>query len=175
MNTLVWSKLDEKITKVGFRKIISKTYRMPDNTEAIFDVVEGGESACVLALTKENKVILTEQFRPGPEKLLREIPGGAIDSGESPLEAIQRELKEETGYSGKLEYLGKTYRSAYSTGIKHFFLAKDCIKEAEPTKEEGEFIAVKEIEMNEFLQIVKSGDLTDLDGALLALNALRSS
>ena len=54
----------------------------------------------VIALTKDKKVVLVEQFRHGNHKISLEIPGGIIDPGEDPLGAGIRELKEEAGGIG---------------------------------------------------------------------------
>lgn len=49
--------------------------------------------------------------------------GGAIDSGESPEEAVKREAREEAGYSGKVE-LKPLWVFKHSSGFKYFnFLA----------------------------------------------------
>ena len=42
------------------------------------------------------------QYRPPVEAFCVEFPAGLIDEGESPEQAAVRELKEETGYSGKV-------------------------------------------------------------------------
>ena len=42
------------------------------------------------------------QYRPPVEAFCVEFPAGLIDEGESPEEAAVRELREETGYSGKV-------------------------------------------------------------------------
>lgn len=42
------------------------------------------------------------QYRPPVEAFCVEFPAGLIDEGESPEEAAVRELKEETGYEGKV-------------------------------------------------------------------------
>ena len=41
-------------------------------------------------------VLLTHQAAPEPEF---QLPGGGIDSGESPIRALHREVREETGWS----------------------------------------------------------------------------
>ncbi|KAL9643450.1 hypothetical protein ABK040_010065 [Willaertia magna] len=48
--------------------------------------------------TKENYLILIEQFRPPCNKYVIEFPAGLIDENETPEEAAIRELKEETGF-----------------------------------------------------------------------------
>lgn len=42
------------------------------------------------------------QYRPPVDAYCVEFPAGLIDEGESPEEAAVRELKEETGYEGKV-------------------------------------------------------------------------
>ncbi len=52
----------------------------------------------VVAFDDQDRVLLVTQFRFGTRAMTHEIPGGAIDPGETPLEAAQRELREETGF-----------------------------------------------------------------------------
>ncbi|MCJ1400180.1 hypothetical protein MMC11_003384 [Xylographa trunciseda] len=46
--------------------------------------------------------LLILQYRPPVQAMCVEFPAGLIDEGESPEEAAVRELKEETGYEGKV-------------------------------------------------------------------------
>lgn len=55
----------------------------------------------VVAVTPERQVVLIRQYRYGSAKDEIEIPGGMIDPGENPVEAGERELLEETGFSGE--------------------------------------------------------------------------
>ena len=71
--------------------------------EEEFYISNEGPSTAVFALTTSNQVILARQFRPGPNAVLDELPGGAIEGGETPEQAGERELLEETGYRGKVE------------------------------------------------------------------------
>lgn len=55
---------------------------------------------------RPEEIVLQKQFRPPVEGVCIEMPAGLIDENESIEEAALRELKEETGYVGKI--VGKT-------------------------------------------------------------------
>jgi len=60
-------------------------------------VVEFGARAGIVAVL-EGKVLLTAQYRFLIRGIAWEIPGGRVDTGETPPEAAQRECLEETGF-----------------------------------------------------------------------------
>lgn len=82
----------------------------------------------VIAQTKDGQIVLIYQYRHGIDKVSLEIPGGAIDANEEPLETAKRELKEETGYeSPNWIYLGKTsVNPAFMSNYTFLFLATEC-------------------------------------------------
>ena len=100
-----WKKIKEELFRAGFRKLVKKTFQLPDNRVVDFDIKQEGPVVCILALTKDNKIVLAKQFRPGPEKVLLELPGGSVDTGETPEEAAKREFLEETGYTGMIKLI----------------------------------------------------------------------
>ena len=59
-------------------------------------VVDFGPRAAILAV-KQARVLLTAQYRFLIDGVAWEIPGGRIESGESPAQAAQRECLEESG------------------------------------------------------------------------------
>ena len=53
---------------------------------------------------------MLRHYRHGVREYLMEFIGGGVEEGESPEEAVRREVKEETGYTGGLiYYVGTSY------------------------------------------------------------------
>jgi ADP-ribose pyrophosphatase len=52
---------------------------------------------CAIAITKDGKVPLVRQFRIPARQDTLELPGGLVDIGNSPLQSVIQELREEVG------------------------------------------------------------------------------
>jgi ADP-ribose pyrophosphatase len=130
-------------------------------------------AAAVLVLTDNNEVILEAQFRPGPNRVLLELPGGFIDGHESPTEAMKRELLEETGYEGQVEFVTTCIDDAYSTMLRSCFVATHCKKTADQHLDDSEFIKVHLVPLEKFKQILRSGQMTDVEVGYLGLDFLK--
>jgi len=61
-----------------------------------------GAVAIVCTLKPSGKLILVRQYRPPADGMVIEFPAGLVNPGESPAETAVRELREETGYRGRL-------------------------------------------------------------------------
>lgn len=168
-----WQKTKEETYKLDFRTVAKWRFILPDGKESDYDIILGPDVAVTVALTPNNQVILAGQYRPGPQKYLWELPAGLIDEGETPIMAAGRELKEEVGYEGELKYAGYTYQGGYSTVKIHSFLAVNCRKVTQHQNlDHNEFIDPKLIPLHEFRQLLKSGQLTDVGPAYMALDHL---
>ena len=158
--------------QAGRRPVFVKTYRMPDGSTATFSVSGDPASravACV-ALTDRGTAVLAEQYRPGPERLMAELPGGGVEPGEALAAAAARELAEETGYVARqLTFLGEMRYDAYSAGTRNYFLAVGCEQRLEQQLDPAEFVTVLEVPLGELLTLAMGAQMTDCGGVLLAL------
>lgn len=166
-----WSVISENVIVYNeWRKLKNVTYRLPNGCTKEYSLKDEGQVVSILALTAEKSVVLARQFRPGPGKMLDELPGGRVEAGESAEEAALRELLEETGYKPKhLEYLGRFYECAYSTIERHGFVATDCSREARQQLDDSEFITVVQKPINAFVNQLVLGLCTDSEVAWAAL------
>jgi ADP-ribose pyrophosphatase len=157
----------------GFMKIVTRRYRMPNGGVTDWDLLDGGETVAVLALTGDDMVLLARQFRPGPSLELDEMPGGYVDEGESVLAAASRELLEETGYaSDRLSVAGTTFLASTALTKRYVVVALDCERRSRPMNSVAEFTAPVLKPVSEFRAQMRAGLLTDTDLAYLALDSI---
>jgi ADP-ribose pyrophosphatase len=165
-----WYKQSESKYAAGYRRMLKKTFLLPDGTVADYDIKDEGRPVCVLALTPNLEVILAKQFRPGPEQVLLELPGGWVEDDEHPDQIIHQELLEETGYEGDFQFVGTNYHCAYSNAVRHNYIATNCQRVQAPAP--GEFIEAVTMPLQEFRVYLRSGRLTNVDCAYMGLEFL---
>jgi len=149
------------------------TVEKPSGKTTTREIIEHSDCITVVPVDNEDRVLLVRQFRKPVEKELLEIPAGGIEAGETPADAVRRELQEETGfYPNKLEDLGGFYASpGYSTEYLYLFLATDLVPrrlEAEDTDE----IEVVRVPVNDIPKLIDSGEICDAKSVAALLRFL---
>jgi 8-oxo-dGTP pyrophosphatase MutT (NUDIX family) len=125
-------------------------------------VLEYGDWATILALTKQQEVVLIRQYRHGAQKVILELPGGAMEAeDESPMQAARRELLEETGYaSDNFIQIGcVSPNPANQTNLIYSFLALDAEKVGGQDLDATEDIEVVLKPLEEVIRKAKTGEL----------------
>ncbi len=137
------------------------------------EVYDRGNGAAVLLYnTKENKVLLTKQFRmpaylnKHPDGMLVEACAGLLDELD-PETAIIKEIEEETGY--RVPAVKKVFEAYMSPGavteILYYFIApydeSMKISEGGGNPEETENIEVLELDFKEAIHMMATGEIKD--------------
>jgi 8-oxo-dGTP diphosphatase len=85
-------------------------------------------------IVRENKILICQRTRHQTMPLKWEFPGGKIEPGEKPEEALHRELEEELGIlatvGSKVATVAHTYGNGASVEL-HFFLVQKFVGEIE--------------------------------------------
>ena len=123
-------------------------------------ILEFRNWANVVALTKNNEVVLVKQYRHGVREAMLEIPGGVVEDGEDPMDGIKRELLEETGYiASEFIQIGKLYPNpAIQTNSMYYFLALNAEKNEGQSLDDGEDIEVHLVPLNELTEMIQRGE-----------------
>lgn len=128
-----------------------------------FIVLQMREWVNVIAVTRQARIVIIEQYRHGTQEVGVEIPGGVVDPGDSELEqAARRELLEETGYEAEeFVCIGKvTANPAIQDNRCRTFVALGAHAVGEARLEAGEDIAVGEVGIDEVGELIASGRMS---------------
>jgi ADP-ribose pyrophosphatase len=110
-----------------FLRVEYHTVQLPDG-RIIEDWpwVETPDFVNVVAETEDGHFLCFRQSKYAAEGISLAIPGGYLEEGEEPLDAIQRELREETGYAAdQWTFLGRyAVDGNRGSGHAHLFLAR---------------------------------------------------
>jgi ADP-ribose pyrophosphatase len=168
-----WKELGRERVLDQYMKVDKVAYELPEGGHKDIFIKLQKPAACVVALTEANEVLMVEQYRPGPDKVLLELPGGYVEDDEDPEVGMTRELREETGYAGDMQFVTICLDDAYSTMIRSVFVATGCKKVAEQELDDSEFINVHLVSLEEFKKIIRSGEMTDVEVGFLGLDFLK--
>ncbi|MBV9760144.1 MAG: NUDIX hydrolase [Acidobacteriaceae bacterium] len=142
--------------------VVEEVANDPGGFEIKRAIVRHPGSAVMMAVDERGRVLLVKQFRLPAEQDLWELPAGRLDPGESPLEAAQRELREETGYRAKRwRELASFWASpGYVHEKMNVFLAED-LTEGQQEPMEDERIEIRWFEKDELHAMIRSGQIVD--------------
>lgn len=175
-----WKRLAHtEVQRISYRTIVTKQFELPNGEILDFGTTgaEGSNDVAVIALTSENKVVISRLFRPGPEMVMDELPGGYVDAGETIREAGIRELSEESGYvpsvnSQVIELGSVPQQDAYANNRKNYFMITGVVLGKKQKHEVEETIETDEISITRLIDNAKRGRMTDAVAVLMALDEL---
>ncbi len=156
----------EAVYQGNFLQVRRDRIALPDNSTATREYIVHPGAAVVVPLLYDDagvlRVVLERQFRYPLGRVLIEFPAGKLDAGEDSLVCVQRELREETGYTAtEWAYAGCMHPTiAYSTEHIDIWFARGL--QAGPARlDAGEFLEVFTATPQELLQWCANGQVSD--------------
>jgi ADP-ribose pyrophosphatase len=162
------------------------TVRLPGGGLSNREIVDHADAVAIVALDSDwqdlpgaegtpatsASVLLVRQYRKAIDQSLLEIPAGGVEPGETPQQAVVRELQEETGHRPSMvRHLASFYSTpGFCTELMHLYLATGL----EPSRLPGdsdEQIEVVRLPWGEISTAIADGKIRDaksLVGLLLA-------
>ncbi|WP_430785430.1 NUDIX hydrolase [Virgibacillus flavescens] len=150
---------------------------LPNGKTSKREIIKHPGAVAVIPVTKDNKIVLVEQYRKPLEKSLVEIPAGKLEPGEDPEAAAIRELEEETGYTtNELTFVTSFYTSpGFADELMHIYVTDNLEQVKEKVDgDDDEFIEILELTLSEAKQYVLENRIHDAktNYAILYLHAL---
>jgi 8-oxo-dGTP pyrophosphatase MutT (NUDIX family) len=119
-------------------------------------------AVAIVPLDDDDNVWLVGQQRYTLGAWSWELPMGGAPMGEAPLEAAQRELREETGLRAETwtEIMRLHTSNSITDELGIVYLAKE-LSEGETAFEETEDLQIRKLPLSDAVQMVKDGEITD--------------
>ena len=143
-------------------KVCRDDVEISTGQKSVREIVHHSGGVVIAALKDQNTILAVKQFRYPLKETIIELPAGKLEKGENPDFAAQRELEEETGYkASNWKSLGFIYTSpGYSDEKLYLYLAADLEFVGEHP-DDGEVLKALEYPLDEFIQKVKFGEISD--------------
>lgn len=167
-----------KEAQLVFKGVLFDVYQweqeMFDGTRKTYERLRRRPSVTVLPIIRDGRLMLCEEEQPWRDTFLS-IPGGQVDDGERAEDAVKRELMEETGYEGKLEFWMESHPYGNKIDwVVHNYIARNCLKTREQKLDAGERIRPFLVDFDAFIETVLYDEkFRNVEVTLAVMNAMR--
>lgn len=161
-----WKLLKSKpILENKWLSVYSNDYELPDGKVGKnYYHLSRPNYVLIIAIDDSNRIVVQKNYRRGVNDFVYELPAGWIEKDESPIEAAERELKEEAGYSGEATLLGELYPQPGFSSMRAYGALVKITSNDKGEQELGhdEHIEYKLFEIDEVYKMITEGKIKDM-------------
>lgn len=157
-----WQKISSKlIYQCPYYQVYEDEIITPDGRKSIYYKEISRGAVTIVALDKKRNIYLLEEDKYITDKIIT-LPAGAIDKGETALDAAKRELKEEVGLQAKKwQDLGSFWTSPGRSNQKGWIFLAQNLTERKQELEKGEVIEIIKVPFKKAIEWIKEDRITD--------------
>jgi ADP-ribose pyrophosphatase len=134
----------------------------PTGVQTTREMITHPGSVVVLPVLPDGRILLIQQYRYAARQYLWELVAGRIDSGETPRQAAERELIEETGYRAKrFRIFLEVFPTPGFLEEKMFLLLAEGLNPGKAEPEDDEKIIVRTYNHKQLEEMIRKGKLRD--------------
>lgn len=172
MNKPFIHRVHKDLSVPWYEQIKKEVFFPGEDEPQIYYSIKPSDYVTALTHTTDGKFIILKQYRPAVEDYTFELPSGHAEDGETPAQAMIRELREETGcIAGDVTLLREVIPDTgrLENRLWAFYIADVEIKDI-PDKGENEGIEVHLVSHAELFEMINRGQLNHaLDLSVIAL------
>lgn len=155
----------KEVYKKGSIVLTEKVFQSDGKEVTRVSLSLGKNAVLIIPIDKDGNFYLGQQKRGDSAEFMLEFPNGGIEQGEEELNAAKRELSEELGLEGEMEYLGK-FRPFFSLVDMEVsvFLCKNANEQEELKKLRPDFyekIERRKFTKKEVYDLIKEGKIKE--------------
>ena len=154
-------------------KVVRDEVLLPNGKTAVREFCQHLGAVAVIPILEDGRVVMERQYRYAHGRVFFEIPAGKLEGkDEEPLEAVKRELREETGgIAEKYTYLGRIDASPALIDEKIYLYLAENISFGERELDDDEFLNVEFVPLDDLYTMVMNGEISDAKTQIAVLKA----
>ena len=165
-------------SELTFNGQLLKVYRdevlLPNGQASIREWINHPGAVCVIPILPDGKIGMIKQYRYAVKQEMIELPAGKLGKSEIPEDCALRELEEEIGYrANSLTFLANIHPAIGFANEKMWLYLAEDLEKTEPMLDKDEFIELIPTKLEDAVEMVWQGDITDVKTIIGLLWALR--